>query len=121
MIRALAAILLLCLIASCGLRPAFAYDPATQGDRLKDITEWFGTLRRKAGARCCSLNDGQGVDDDNWDTDGKGYHVRINGARIDSPGTAVVPGPNKDGRPWVWRALDRGNVIIRCFLSGTGG
>jgi hypothetical protein len=83
---------------------------------------WFEQLASGRGP-CCSFADGASIADVDWDTQGPGghYRVRLHGQWIEVPDAAVVHGPNRDGRAFVWPYTDvRGKTQIRCFLPGAG-
>jgi len=85
------------------------------------LKQWFDSLASRRGP-CCSVADGQSVEDVDWDTkDGK-YRVRLNGQWIEVPSDALVTAPNKFGLAVVWLYKDyEGGTQIRCFIPGAGG
>jgi len=85
------------------------------------LKEWFDSLASRRGP-CCSVADGQSVEDVDWDTkDGK-YRVRLEGQWIEVPPDALVSVPNKFGLAVVWLYKDyESRTQIRCFIPGAGG
>ena len=85
------------------------------------LKEWFESLASRRGP-CCSVADGQSVEDVDWDTkDGK-YRVRLDGQWIEVPPDALVTVANKLGRAVVWPYKDyESRTQIRCFIPGAGG
>ena len=85
------------------------------------LKEWFDSLASRRGP-CCSVADGQSVEDVDWDTkDGK-YRVRLDGQWIEVPPEALVTVPNKFGLAVVWPYKDyESRTQIRCFIPGAGG
>jgi hypothetical protein len=89
---------------------------------ISSLKQWFDGLASGNGL-CCSLADGQAIEDVDWDTNGASgrYRVRVAGQWIDVPDAAVVTVPNKFGRAVVWPYQDTtGATQIRCFLPGAG-
>lgn len=124
--RALLAATICCLCSGAGavimaggdVPIAFARDDGRYAnDPLKS---WFDQLASGRGL-CCSFADGFSIQDVDWDTQDGHYRVRLNGAWIDVPDSAVVTEPNRFGPAVVWPYLDSdGNTQIRCFLPGAG-
>ena len=85
------------------------------------LKQWFESLASRRGP-CCSVADGQTVEDVDWDTkDGK-YRVRLDGQWIEVPPDALVTVSNKFGLAMVWPYKDyEGRTQIRCFIPGAGG
>jgi len=85
------------------------------------LKQWFDSLASRR-APCCSIADGQSVEDVDWDTkDGK-YRVWLNSQWIEVPPDALVAVPNKFGLAVVWPYKDyEGRTQIRCFIPGAGG
>ena len=85
------------------------------------LKQWFDSLASRRGP-CCSVADGESVEDVDWDTkDGK-YRVRLDGQMIEVPPDALVSLPNKFGLAVVWLYKDyEGRTQIRCFIPGAGG
>jgi hypothetical protein len=106
------------IMAGGGVATAFARDDGRYAnDPLKS---WFDQLASGRGL-CCSFADGFSIQDVDWDTVDGHYRVRLNGAWIDVPDSAVVTEPNRFGPAVVWPYLDSdGNTQIRCFLPGAG-
>jgi hypothetical protein len=83
--------------------------------------QWFDSLASRRGP-CCSVADGQGVEDVDWDTKNGQYRVRLDGQWIEVPADALVTVPNKFGPAVVWPYKDyEGRTQIRCFIPGAGG
>jgi hypothetical protein len=85
------------------------------------LKQWFDSLASRRGP-CCSVADGQSIEEVDWDTkDGK-YRVRLDGQWIEVPPDALVTVPNKFGLAVVWPYKDyEGRTQIRCFIPGAGG
>jgi len=85
------------------------------------LKQWFDSLASRRGP-CCSVADGQSVEDVDWDAkDGK-YRVRLDGQWIEVPPDALVTVPNKFGLAVVWLYKDyEGRTQIRCFIPGAAG
>src|SRR5262249_55662047 len=85
------------------------------------LKQWFESLASRRGP-CCSVADGQTVEDVDWDSkDGK-YRVRLDGQWIEVPPDALVTVSNKYGLPVVWPYKDyEGKTQIRFFTPGAGG
>ena len=63
------------------------------------LKQWFDSLASRRGP-CCSVADGQSVEDVDWDMkDGK-YRVRLDGQWIEVPPDALVTVPNSSDWPW---------------------
>jgi hypothetical protein len=85
------------------------------------LKQWFDSLASRRGP-CCSVADGQSVEDVDWDTKGGKYWVRLDGQWIEVPSDALVTVPNKFGLAVVWLYKDyEGRTQIRCFIPGAGG
>jgi hypothetical protein len=83
--------------------------------------QWFDSLASRRGP-CCSVADGQSVEDVDWDTKNGQYRVRLDGQWIEVPAEALVTVPNKFGLAVVWPYKDyEGRTQIRCFIPGAGG
>src|SRR5262249_15602882 len=86
------------------------------------LKSWFDQLASGKGL-CCSFADGVTIEDVDWDTGSAkgGYRVRLAGAWIDVPETALIKEPNKFGPAVVWPYRDIDGITqIRCFLPGAG-
>jgi hypothetical protein len=99
------------------LRAAHAHDP-----KRPDLKPWFDQLASKKGL-CCSINDGQGVQDPDWESKDGHYRVKLEDQWWDVPEDAVVTVPNLDGHTMVWpiRYNDGAKLLryeIRCFMPG---
>lgn len=83
---------------------------------------WFDSLASGKGP-CCSDADGTALVDADWESRDGHYRVRIDGEWYDVPESAVLPGPNKDGRTIVWPLrgyMNKNNIMdIRCFIPGS--
>lgn len=97
----------------------------------KDMKTWFDGLKSKEGP-CCSDADGNVLQDVDWESNGTGYRVRIDGKWIDVPPSAVISEPNRYGPTMVWPlrtggwnydtgAMDGPVTVIRCFMPGSMG
>src|SRR5262247_3364015 len=85
------------------------------------LKEWFESLASRRGP-CCSVADGQSVEDVDWDTKNGQYRVRLDGQWIEVPADALVTVPNKFGPAVVWLYKDyEGRTQIRCFIPGAAG
>ena len=85
------------------------------------LKEWFDSLASRRGP-CCSVADGQSVEDVDWDTkDGK-YRVRLDGQWIEVPPDALVTVPNKFGLAVVGptRTMKAGRRSGALFLERAG-
>lgn len=78
---------------------------------------WFDQLKSGKGL-CCSLADGNVVEDPDWESDRGHFRVRIEGQWIDVPDDAVITEPNRAGRTMVWPMRGPKGVDIRCFMAG---
>jgi hypothetical protein len=107
--------LALILIALTSLAHARDLDGRYAQSPLKP---WFDSLRSKNGP-CCSDADGSAVSDVDWETRDGRYRVRLNGAWIDVPDSALITEPNRAGRAMVWPVTIEGQVSIRCFMPGS--
>ncbi len=115
-VAALAASVLVCALAM----PSWARDDGRYAAMNPALHAWFDHLASSKGL-CCSFADGFSIEDVDWDTDGTGYRVRVDGKWIDVPDAAVVTEPNRFGPAVVWPYQDAdGNTQIRCFLPGAG-
>lgn len=97
----------------------------------KDMKTWFDGLKSGQGP-CCSDADGNVIQDVDWESNGTGYRVRIDGKWFDVPADAVVNEPNRYGPTMVWPLrtgawnYDTGTMngpvsSIRCFMPGSMG
>jgi hypothetical protein len=83
--------------------------------------QWFDSLASRRGP-CCSVADGQSVEDVDWDTKNGQYRVRLDGQWIEVPADALVTVPNKFGPAVVWLYKDyEGKTQTRCFIPGAAG
>ena len=118
--RAILAVLLLCVVTS-----AQARDDGTYAMRDPALHAWFDKLASKKGL-CCSFADGRTINDPDWGTDGDHYWVRVDGQTIAVPDEAVVTEPNRFNVPivWPWQtdtynadgSPGKPEIHIRCFL-----
>lgn len=98
--------------------PAHARDDGRYaGSPLKS---WFDGLKSKNGP-CCSDADGTALSDVDWESREGRYRVRINGAWVDVPDSAVISEPNRAGVTMVWPFYQNGEPRIRCFIPGSMG
>jgi hypothetical protein len=82
-------------------------DPATRN--------WFHGLKNSTGLLCCEGADGIRLTDLDWDYDGHGYRVRLDGKTWEEvPNEAVLKMKNRAGYAIVWKY----NGNITCFLPG---
>jgi hypothetical protein len=93
---------------------ANAHDPARP-----ELDNWFKELRAKGGNLCCSDNDGNVVKNVDWESKDGHYRVRIMDKWLLVPDSAVVRGPNLDGRTMVWLWWSNGSPAVSCFMPGT--
>ena len=85
------------------------------------LKQWFDSLASRRGP-CCSVADGQSVEDVDWDTKDGIYRVRLDGQWIEVPPDALVTVSNKFGVAVVWPYKDyESRTQIRCFIPGAGG
>ena len=82
------------------------------------LHDWFNQLASGKGP-CCSVADGQFVDDPDWELKNGHYRVYLDGRWIDVPDDAVVKSPNRVGRTVVWPLGSEDQTLIRCFLPGS--
>jgi hypothetical protein len=107
----------------------FGRDDGRYANTDPKLKAWFDKLRSDKGL-CCSFADGVAIADVDWDTlgsrdnGGSGYRVRLNGAWIEVPMTAVVISedrPKSFQDAVVWPYTDNaGAAQIRCFVPGSG-
>jgi hypothetical protein len=75
------------------------------------LKQWFDSLASRRGP-CCSVAEGQSIDEVDWDTkDGK-YRVWLDGQWIEVPPDALVTVPNKFGLAVVWPYKDYGGARL---------
>jgi hypothetical protein len=79
------------------------------------LKQWFDQLASGKG-RCCSIADGEVVDDSDWDFRDGHYRVRLDGNWLDVPNDAVVNEPNRVGKTMVWPLNRFDGLGIRCFM-----
>jgi hypothetical protein len=94
---------------------AFARSISDHPANPPEISDWLRSLKNNRGMSCCDWADGMRLEDPDWEWNGSGYRVRINGDWVVVPDDAVLPGPNKLGIAIVWRF----NGHITCFIPGT--
>lgn len=83
--------------------------------------EWFDQLRSGRGL-CCSLADGESVDDPDWKLEDGRYWVYYRGVWHPVPEDALVTERNRVGRAMFWpRERPDGSIFITCFMPGTLG
>ena len=109
-------------VAACYVFLANDYIAAGTSDLQLAAQSVVRKPRKPERGPCCSVADGQSVEDVDWDTkDGK-YRVRLDGQWIEVPPDALVTAPNKFGLAVVWLYKDyEGRTQIRCFIPGAGG
>ena len=92
-----------------------AHDPAQH-------KQWYKNLRSRANAVCCTGQDAEVITDANWVSSNGNYRVILDGQWFDVHPSAVVPGPNFDGRTLVWPQRTQWGILgIRCFMPGVMG
>jgi hypothetical protein len=126
----LAVLLLVCGLAICLallIRPAWAHDK-----QHPSLTDWFKSLNNSQGTPCCDGSDATRIEDVDWQTvceAGTGqchYQVRLEQAWWNVPDESVIKTPNRVGPALVWPIFygTKGkadfNVLIRCFIPGSG-
>ncbi len=100
------------LLTTC----AYARDP--DGAYVNSpLHKWFDSLHSGKGV-CCAEADGRALDDGDWDTKDGHYRVQWDGAWIDVPDNAVLPGPNLSRKTMVWLRFEDGVPEVRCFIPG---
>jgi len=114
MLRILVATLLLAMIP-----PAIARDNGQYAQKSPEMRDWVRGLKDKRGVGCCDTADGYPAEAE-WDTDSKGYRVRIDGKWYAVPDETVITEPNRFGYAVVWYWFNGGVPMIRCFLPGGG-
>src|SRR3981189_3324642 len=62
------------------------------------LKPWFDHLASGKGL-CCSIADGEAVADPDWESKDGHYRVRLDNKWVDVPDEAVIPEPNRAGRP----------------------
>lgn len=92
---------------------AFAHDHGRP-----DLNKWFQDLRSRAKAPCCDGSDAVRLDDPDWESRDGHYRVRIEGEWVDVPDSALIDGPNLDGKTMVWPYHENGHPRVRCFMPG---
>lgn len=97
------------------LKPAFGHDHSRP-----ELAPWFNNLKSKAGALCCSNNDGTAISDADWRSRNGSYEVYLEGAWRWVPDGAVVTEPNMAGRTMVWPRKTWAGISIVCFMPGPG-
>jgi hypothetical protein len=97
----------------------FLYTAHAHDHNRPELDSWFNGLTSGKGP-CCSNNDGQVVDDPDWEAKDGHYRVRLDGVWVEVEDSAVITEPNRAGRTMVWpfRSV-YGEVMIRCFLPGS--
>ncbi len=112
----------LAAVALCMTMSVASYVSAHDDGRYANepLHAWFDQLASGKGL-CCSFADGFSIQDVDWDTQDGRYRVRLDGAWVVVPESAVVTEPNRFGPAVVWPYKDAdGNTQIRCFLPGAG-
>jgi len=85
-----------------------------------EIKTWIEGLTDEKGRGCCATADGFRPEEIDWDMNRNAYRVMIGGQWFNVPDGAVIKESNKIGYALVWYYTDSGNVLIRCFLPGSG-
>lgn len=111
----------------CGLAYVLLLESSRAHDHDKpDLNAWMKTLRAPgSNVGCCSTTDATVLTNEEWQSNGTHYTVRLYGIWIDVPDGAVLKSPNLDGRTLIWpeatRTGDGGlRLQIRCFMAGAG-
>jgi hypothetical protein len=82
--------------------------------------DWFRNLTNQYGIMCCDETDGMRLDDPDWEFDGHGYRVRIDGHWMAVPPQSIVRQRNIMSHAVVWPWKEEGEWRIRCFMAGSG-
>jgi hypothetical protein len=80
--------------------------------------DWFRSLTNQYGIMCCEGADGVRLDDPDWEFDGNGYRVRLDGRWMPVPPQAIVRQQNKMSYAIVWPWKEDGHWRIGCFMAG---
>lgn len=93
-----------------------------------ELNGWYQSLHSGKGP-CCDGSDATRVEDADWESRDGHYRVRLPGACsaeatcegvwVDVPDSAVVDGPNRDGRTLVWPLRGYMGMSVRCFMPGS--
>jgi len=85
------------------------------------LKQWFDSLASRRGP-CCSVADGQSVEEVDWDMKFGKYRVRLDGQWIEVPPDALVTVPNKFGLAVVCstRTMKAGRRSGALFLERLG-
>lgn len=98
--------------------------PPPGTDVSSPLHAWFEAQHSVTGAWCCNLSDGHLLDEDDWGHDALGYRVRIGGAWVDVPQSAMRDpkgGPNPTGHAIVWYTQGSWGLHVYCFSPGWEG
>lgn len=109
----------ICVAAAfvCVAVPALAHD-----HKRPELDGYFRSLRNTDGAYCCDGTDAISVDDPDWKTENGHNSVKIDGAWVSVPNSALVTQPNKYGPAVVWPGPTvNGEQTVRCFMQGMMG
>jgi hypothetical protein len=99
--------------------------PPPGTDLTSPVSRWFAKQRSVNGLVCCDVSDGHILSDDDWESRGGVYRVRINDQWLNVPDYAlrdsVTGGPNPTGHAVVWfvGSESNGGAYITCFAPGT--
>jgi hypothetical protein len=107
------------MVAAAFTSLALAHNDGRFPQSDPEISAWIHGLTDQNGAGCCDTADGYPAEVD-WDTEANGYRVRIDGEWKPVPPSAVITKPNKLGYAVVWYFKAHDQVLIRCFLPGSG-
>jgi hypothetical protein len=98
--------------------PAVARDNGQFTNVSPAVRTWFHDVKSPSGVPCCDIADGHRTD---FQMRKNQYWVPINGTWMPVPPQAVI---NNSGNPVgdavVWYSIYSGQVVIRCFVPGSG-
>lgn len=98
--------------------PAAAHDNGQFNNVSPAVRTWFHDVRSPSGVPCCDIADGHRTD---FQMRKNQYWVPINGTWMPVPPQAVVNNAgNPVGDAVVWYSIYGGEVVIRCFVPGSG-
>jgi hypothetical protein len=106
------------LVVLVSANSALAFDQGQFNDVPADVRAWFKNVTNPHGIPCCDIADGHRTD---YDIRQNAYWVPIEGNWTKVPDDAVIrDAGNPVGQAVVWYVKRRDNVIIRCFVPGSG-
>jgi hypothetical protein len=106
------------VLSTSAFSGAFARDRGQFASSSPEMKSWFDSLRSERGP-CCSDADGSAVQDVDWETKDGRFRVRLEGAWIEVPDSAVIHQPNRVNRTMVWPIFHDHEIYIRCFMPGS--